>query len=803
MKKRLLPITLLVALGLVACTPTTSSSQPGPSSSSEESSSSEQYTLSISNETELTDTWYVNDANRAIELEYNEPININSAIADGDLVITSSDATVVGVSGKFLLPLGEGSSDVTVAYAGLTDTVTINVLADIDFDASLLELITGDSAELNITLSKNGVSSEIVWASADENIATIEVDDDKLSATVTGVGDGATTVSATYKGKTINATVAVSSFEVGMAEYPIDGKEYKFGFYQGTIEKQLYFTGELNEKGYGLTTEIYDDAADILATAVTGGWTLSVGEKYLALTDAGKFTMADTATTWQFNTEYSTFTSDVAGTTYYMGTYSSYDTMSASKISYAATSFVGHIYCYEEISETRPVDAGVYKFGFYQGTIEKQLYFTGELNEKGYGLTTEIYDDAADILATAVTGGWTLSVGEKYLALTDAGKFTMADTATTWQFNTEYSTFTSDVAGTTYYMGTYSSYDTMSASKISYAATSFVGHIYEVRVPGLAPATPVEPEPEEPTDPEVTLVPELVETAPVAGTEYVFAMNQTSLSKILYATGEMSGFYGATTEDPAEAAVAVVEEVTGGYNLKVGTKYVNAKVSDDGQHLNYTYGATAETVWTYNSEYNTLITDLEGTTVYTGTYGTHNTFGVSDIKHIATSYPGRFYTLVEGEPEEPGDSEEPGTPVTPVDGIVFDWATATQESYSTEQAVYSSNGVTITNDKASSTTNIRDCKTSGDKSLRLYKGSNVTIECEEEFTSLVITFEAANPEYGNPENYYCLSAGTYGDVTATLNGLVGTWTFESTTSLTITGLANQIRVVSMVVVTAE
>ena len=669
MKKRLLPITLLVALGLVACTPTTSSSQPGPSSSSEESSSSEQYTLSISNETELTDTWYVNDANRAIELEYNEPININSAIADGDLVITSSDATVVGVSGKFLLPLGEGSSDVTVAYAGLTDTVTINVLADIDFDASLLELITGDSAELNITLSKNGVSSEIVWASADENIATIEVDDDKLSATVTGVGDGATTVSATYKGKTINATVAVSSFEVGMAEYPIDGKEYKFGF--------------------------------------------------------------------------------------------------------------------------------------YQGTIEKQLYFTGELNEKGYGLTTEIYDDAADILATAVTGGWTLSVGEKYLALTDAGKFTMADTATTWQFNTEYSTFTSDVAGTTYYMGTYSSYDTMSASKISYAATSFVGHIYEVRVPGLAPATPVEPEPEEPTDPEVTLVPELVETAPVAGTEYVFAMNQTSLSKILYATGEMSGFYGATTEDPAEAAVAVVEEVTGGYNLKVGTKYVNAKVSDDGQHLNYTYGATAETVWTYNSEYNTLITDLEGTTVYTGTYGTHNTFGVSDIKHIATSYPGRFYTLVEGEPEEPGDSEEPGTPVTPVDGIVFDWATATQESYSTEQAVYSSNGVTITNDKASSTTNIRDCKTSGDKSLRLYKGSNVTIECEEEFTSLVITFEAANPEYGNPENYYCLSAGTYGDVTATLNGLVGTWTFESTTSLTITGLANQIRVVSMVVVTAE
>ena len=134
MKKRLLPITLLVALGLVACTPTTSSSTPSSSSSEETSSSevssqpAEVTTLAISNKEALTAEWHVGDANRAIELDTDQPININAEIAEGTLVVTSSDSTVVLVNGKYLSAVGVGTATITVTYKEtLTDTVELTI----------------------------------------------------------------------------------------------------------------------------------------------------------------------------------------------------------------------------------------------------------------------------------------------------------------------------------------------------------------------------------------------------------------------------------------------------------------------------------------------------------------------------------------------------------------------------------------------------------------------------------------------------------------------------------------------------
>ena len=85
-------------------------------------------------------------------------------------------------------------------------------------------------------------------------------------------------------------------------------------------------------------------------------------------------------------------------------------------------------------------------------------------------------------------------------------------------------------------------------------------------------------------------------------------------------------------------------------------KYITAVVS--GTHKNFTIADKASTVWTFDTTNYTLTCDLEGTTCYMGTYGTYNTFSVSSIDKLATSYPSRF-VLAEGGSVTPDPKPEP------------------------------------------------------------------------------------------------------------------------------------------------
>ncbi len=58
-----------------------------------------------------------------------------------------------------------------------------------------------------------------------------------------------------------------------------------------------------------------------------------------------------------------------------------------------------------------------------------------------------------------------------------------------------------------------------------------------------------------------------VVTAPVKDTEYYLALTQTNNKSVHFFTGEMKGFYGATSENSADGVKAKLEEVTGGYNI--------------------------------------------------------------------------------------------------------------------------------------------------------------------------------------------------------------------------------------------
>ncbi len=115
-----------------------------------------------------------------------------------------------------------------------------------------------------------------------------------------------------------------------------------------------------------------------------------------------------------------------------------------------------------------PVETGTFKLVLEQANLKKTLYFTGELSGN-YGATSEDYFDAADVVIAEVEGGYTLKVGEKYLELDDKHHVVLVDTATdAWKYDYTKKVFTWTVTaeGKTYYLGTYKTYNTISASTV-------------------------------------------------------------------------------------------------------------------------------------------------------------------------------------------------------------------------------------------------------------------------------------------------------------------------------------------------
>ncbi|MBQ7363144.1 MAG: hypothetical protein IJW48_01700 [Clostridia bacterium] len=136
---------------------------------------------------------------------------------------------------------------------------------------------------------------------------------------------------------------------------------------------------------------------------------------------------------------------------------------------------------------------------------------------------------------------------------------------------------------------------------------------------------------------------------------YVLAMNQLKLAKRLFATGEMNGYYAATSEAQQLAAAAQVELVSGTtdkYYLKitVGTavKYVNMVTSTSGDktYVNIKLEDAASTQYTFNTTYGTLVANVEGADYFFGVVKdkTHDTFG--PVTANADNYPVTFYELV-------------------------------------------------------------------------------------------------------------------------------------------------------------
>ena len=173
--------------------------------------------------------------------------------------------------------------------------------------------------------------------------------------------------------------------------------------------------------------------------------------------------------------------------------------------------------------------AGVgYAFVVEQGNLNKTLYLNGSMKNTYYFGSTENIDEAIIIYVEEVDGGFHLyhevDGAKKYISVVQSGSHTNAvyvdadPVVFTW--NAELNTATANVGGTDFYIGTYNNFDTISPSKTSYAATSFVGQF-------LAVVTPEEPPVEEPPvdEPEVPAALNLYQGEPNKGGQYTNSIN--------------------------------------------------------------------------------------------------------------------------------------------------------------------------------------------------------------------------------------------------------------------------------------
>ena len=138
---------------------------------------------------------------------------------------------------------------------------------------------------------------------------------------------------------------------------------------------------------------------------------------------------------------------------------------------------------------------------------------------------------------------------------------------------------------------------------------------------------------------------------PQAGVAYKFGFVSTSSTRggTYYTAGGMNGYYMATTKSAAAAIDVYLENTTGGYYLYTlvdGKKqYMNMEIS--GTHLNAVYSDTPDTVYTYDTTLQTLVTTInhpdrgEGAYAF-GTHGSYVTIGAY-LTSLTDMYFCHFY----------------------------------------------------------------------------------------------------------------------------------------------------------------
>jgi hypothetical protein len=300
----------------------------------------------------------------------------------------------------------------------------------------------------------------------------------------------------------------------------------------------------------------------------------------------------------------------------------------------------------------------------------------------------------------------------------------------TW--NTEHNTFVATVEDKECFIGTSGTFDTFSCNTMDKVANSYVAHLY-----GEGGETPSEPE--KPVEKPATLAEQIAAANKLANKEFL-PYESTITGTITddpMASSKNEGSYKFTVSDGTNTLLCYFVSVTGGTPKKGDTVTVTGKLT--------AYNGTAQ------------FSEGAATAVLAGGSET---------------------------PSEPEKPVEPETPATDADAVITFEDASNRTVMTTTQQVWVANGITVTNDQANSTSELKDYVAP----VRFYAHTSLTIQ----YTGMKTIKITCNTEgYATSLKDSISGEG----VTVTADGNVVTITFATAQdSFVIADLVKQVRV---------
>lgn len=520
--------------------------------------------------------------------------------------------------------------------------------------------------------------------------------------------------------------------------------EYKLYINQKGTSKDLYFKGSLNSSGYGEASENSSEGVDVKLEVNGSGYNMyfmdGTSKKYIVAEDGGKnskgyqtykFNISDSASCiWNYNATYDTMTTTVAENEVYIGTYSTFDTFSVSAISYAANSYPSHLVdlnkddSEEEVDYTKVVSNLVAS----KAADDTMVYIEGFIStiKTGDTISYTINDYESGIVVYGLTNEDGSAISQT-LKVGDVIK--VYGKKTTFQQSENYS-YPQIVDGKllNYTAGT------ETTGFITYDSIKSIDTIGDNKTKSE-------------------------ETELVYSKDGLNVINKVGTYSNLCTNDDtkIRWYAGSTLTVSCENEFDVIVITADGnavnsLRIKGATVYIKDKtyyIKFDSKVKEVTFA-------------NTHSSQIKITNVEIGTY-----------TGIASDSPA-------------GDSSEGGEESNLSVKLEF---TAENRSYfvASEKAVYSQNGITVTNDKASYANNLGDYN----NPARFYIGTTVKVEYTEEFNTIEITTNDGNK---------FTSDFTIEGATVTVDGTSCKIVFDSNVTSFEWTVAKQVRVVSMEII---
>ena len=586
---------------------------------------------------------------------------------------------------------------------------------------------------------------------------------------------------------------------------------YKFEVVQGNTGQTLYLTGNYKNTYYGESTTDLAAAADIYVVAVEGGYNLKLVQTngtvlYINVVASGthrniKFEAA-ASSVWNYNEELQTFTTLVEGTEYYVGTYGTYDTISPSSIDKAATSFVGHLF---DANQGETPEPPVHEHEFVEGECacgEKDPNYVApevptaankaDLDTMNNGTANSSYLDRTSAAGWVATGAAINSGSSDPNSTANPSFGFLGDAsvrAVTLNGGTDkvLGTLKSPVlaGGLSKLTFNYTNLFTDTKFSVTVYIKNAAGEVLHQEVVSYDNPDKVKYEVRTYTlelEVEGEFVIEIINNCPnqITGNKdraTIWNIEWVGFEKVeAHEHNFVEGKCECGEEDPNYVPQPKVMTIAEALKLEDGKEVIisGTVVVVEGwnttyNNMNFTVKDATGEMYVYACAYKVVKGDI---VTITGVMGSYN-----DAKQIA-----------KGAKCEVTGHDSSYDPVAGAKIISFD-DKAKRTSYSTSQQVWVENGITVTNDKSASTSNVGDYS----NPARFYKSSSLKVESETEFTTLIFT--CGSTTYATALQASIAVSGA----SVAVNGSVVTITLSAaTTSFVIDSLTGgQVRVASI------